>query len=261
VEEDRVTSAATLPSGPEIRVFAGAAALTRGAADEVMAAALNAVATRGRFILALSGGSTPAGLYALLAEDPFFRNRMPWDRIFFFWGDERTVPPGHRESNYAMADRVLLSKVPVRPGQIHRIRGEASDASEAAREYEKTIRDCLGLGPAGFPRFDLVLLGMGEDGHCASLFPGSAALAEKEHLAVALWVEKVDAFRITLTLPVLNHAETALFIVSGEEKAAAVRSALGPTSPVPSVPARLVRPRSGRLLWFLDQAAAGQLDR
>src|SRR5579863_9825227 len=166
-----------------------------------MRSANEAVAARGRFTIALSGGSTPKSLFNLLATNA--RTTLPWDRMFFFWGDERHVPPTDPDSNYKMADQTMLSKIPVAAGNVFRMAAENPDAADAAEAYEKTLQDFFALPPGQFPRFDLILLGMGPDGHTASLFPGTAGLQEKSRLVIANWVEKFKTSRITLTLPVL----------------------------------------------------------
>jgi len=234
----------------EIRVLATKEDLFRNAAEEFAAQALAAVKTRGKFTVALSGGSTPKGMYGLLAGSAYAS--LPWKQIFFFWGDERHVPPGHSDSNYRMVNEVLLSKIPLPPENIFRIMAE-KDADDAAREYEQTLLKFFNLGPGQFPRFDLVLLGIGTEGHIASLFPDSSALLEKNRLVVPNWVEKLKTHRITLTLPVLNHAACVTFLIGGKDKAEIVREVLNGVK----VPAALVRPDDGRLLWLLDRDAAG----
>jgi 6-phosphogluconolactonase len=181
---------------------------------------------------------------------------IPWERIFFFFGDERFVPPDHPDSNYRMARETgLFSKVP--NDHVFRVRTEEKDADAAALDYEQTLRTFFGLQPGEFPRFDLVLLGLGPDGHTASLFPGTAALNEKRRLVVANWVEKFQTYRITLTLPVLNRAACVMFLVSGPDKASMVREVLKNESA--NLPSQKVRPADGRLLWLLDRAAGNEL--
>lgn len=243
-----------MKSNLETRIFKTPVELFEGAAKEFAEVAEHAIRHHGRFCVVLSGGSTPKGLYSLLATGKF---AIPWEHIFFFWGDERHVPPNHPESNYRMACEAMLSKVPVPPGNIFRIHSEEKDAALAAQQYQQTIIDFFGLTPATLPRFDLVLLGIGTEGHTASLFPDTAALAERSKLVVANWVEKLNTDRITLTLPVLNHAAEILFLVSGNEKAAIVKEILeGETA---LIPAQRVRPSDGKLLWLLDEAAASGL--
>jgi len=246
-----------LSSAVEIRTLATPQELFAAAAEEVVQAAKEAVAQRGRFTVALSGGSTPKGLNTLLATNA--RSALPWDRMFFFWGDERHVPPTDPESNYRMAEETLLSKIPVAPANVFRIPAENPDAAAVADAYEQTLQKFFALQPGEFPRFDLILLGMGPDGHAASLFPGSAALQEKSRLVVANWVEKFKTSRITLTPPVLNAARCVAFLVSGTEKAAALRAVLESDAPDEQYPSKLVRPRDGKLIWFVDRAAASEL--
>jgi len=237
----------------EVRVFESAAELMEAAAQEVLKAALEAVSERGRFTWALSGGSTPRGLYKLLASNP----SMPWEAIHFFWGDERHVPPDHPESNFRMAREAMLDAAPVPAANIHRIHAEEPDAERAAAEYEDEIRAFL--GPA--PRFDLVLLGLGKDAHTASLFPGSAAVHERERLVMAVIAPGVEAqktFRITLTPPVLNHAARVVFLVSGEDKAEALHSVIEGEREPERYPAQVVE---ADRLWMVDRAAARLLAR
>jgi 6-phosphogluconolactonase len=207
--------------------------------------------------VALSGGSTPEALYRLLAaEDGGFRARVPWGQAHFFWGDERHVPPDHPDSNYRMACEAMLSRVPLPPGNVHRIPAENPDAAEAAAQYAETLRRFFGVAAGRFPRFDLILLGMGSDGHTASLFPGTDAVHDRAGLVAAAWVEIHKSHRITLTVPVLNEAASVIFLVSGEGKAEALRAVLeGPHQP-DRFPAQLVFPREGRLLFLVDRAAA-----
>ena len=244
----------------ELRVFDDADALTRAAAEEITESAEAAIASEGRFTIALSGGSTPRPVYRLLAEEPY-RDRIRWDRVFVFWGDERHVPPGDPQSNFGMAHDELLSKVPLPAHNIHRVRAEKPDAERAAHEYEWTLRSAFNLDEGQVPRFDLVLMGLGSDGHTASLFPGSDAVRERTRLVVAPWVSAQSSFRITMTLPVFNRAACALFLVSGEDKAEALRSVLEGDLQPDRFPAQGVRPENGRLLWFGDRAAARLLRR
>jgi 6-phosphogluconolactonase len=241
----------------EIRTLTTPQELFATAAEEVVRTANEAVAQRGRFTIALSGGSTPKNLYNLLATNA--RTALPWDRMFFFWGDERHVPPTDPDSNYRMADETMLSKIPVAAGNVFRIAAENPDAAAAAEAYEQALRKFFAVGPGQFPRFDLILLGMGPDGHTASLFPGTAALQEKSRLVVANWVEKLKASRISLTLPVLNAAYCVTFLVSGTDKAAVLRTVLEENAPTEQYPSKLVKPSDGKLIWLLDRAAASAL--
>jgi 6-phosphogluconolactonase len=241
---------------PDVRIVSDAEELGRAAASEFLLNAGGAVARTGIFTTALSGGSTPNRLYTLLSEDAGLRERLPWDRIHFFWGDERHVPPEHAESNYRAARDSMLSKAPVPPDNVHRIRGELQDAGDAAAEYETLLRLFFSVPAGRLPRFDLLLLGLGSDGHIASLFPGTDALLEQRRLVVANWVERVRSHRITLTLPVINNASAVIFLVSGAEKASIVKRVLNDNDP--ALPAFLVRPVNGKLIWFVDRAAAAE---
>jgi 6-phosphogluconolactonase len=211
-----------------------------------------AIAARGAGVLCLTGGTTPARLYALLADDREpWRRRIDWPRIHVFWGDERHVPPDHPDSNFGMAHRTLLSRVPIPAAHIHRMRGEFAEASDAAAEYEPHLR-----------RFDVMLLGLGEDAHIASLFPGSPLLEDDGAAAppvrqvAAVWVEKLQTWRITLTPPVLLAAPSILMMVSGARKAAAVHAALKLADDVSTYPAHLLRRAGDRVEWIIDRAAA-----
>jgi len=239
----------------EIHILNTPAELFRAAAEQFAALAKAAIEARGRFSVALSGGSTPRSLYALLASGSI--PAVPWDKIYFFFGDERDVPPDDPESNFRMASEALLSKAPIPPGNIFRVHTEIKDAPAAALEYEQTTRAFFGLKPGEFPRFDLIFLDMGPDGHTASLFPDTAGLRETKRLVIANWVEKFHSYRISLTLPVLNHAAYVMFLVSGPDKAATIRQVLeaGPAD----FPSAQVHPSDGRLIWLLDSAAAAGL--
>ncbi|HWP49575.1 MAG TPA: 6-phosphogluconolactonase [Candidatus Limnocylindrales bacterium] len=241
---------------PKIQIVTDAEALYRAAATEFMRRAREAVEAKGSFTVVLSGGSTPKGFYSLLVDDATFRNQIPWDRIYFFWGDERPVPPDHIESNYRMANEVMLSKVPVPPTHIHRIRGENPDAGKAAEEYEQVLRDFFQLSAEQLPRFDLVFLGLGSDAHTASLFPCTRALQEQKRLVVSNWVGKLYTNRVTLTVPVLNRAACVIFLVSGDEKALPLKAVLEGRYEPQQLPAQLIRPDPGELLWLVDHAAA-----
>jgi len=202
----------------------------------------------------LSGGSTPLRLYELILADGGF----DWHKLRIFFGDERTVPPDHPDSNFRAAYETLLDAAPIPHDAIFRMQCELG-AEVAARRYEQAIRDEFKLAPGELPRFDLILLGMGADGHTASLFPGTAALEERERLVVPNPVPQLDTTRLTLTFPVLNAAHTVLFLVTGSDKAPAVREALtGDLATRP--PAGQVHPTAGRLLWYLDREAAAELE-
>lgn len=208
-----------------------------------------------RFSVALAGGNTPKRVYELLATERF-KNRVEWPQVYFFFGDERSVPPDHSDSNYAMAYQTLIAKVPIPARNVHRIIGEGNP-KDNARVYENQLRTFFaGLS---WPRFDLVFLGMGEDGHTASLFPGSEALKEKTNWAVGTKSEQLKHERITVTVPVLNHAAHVLFLVTGKEKAQRLREVLHPQPGSEALPAQMIQPIDGTLEWFVDQAAASLL--
>jgi 6-phosphogluconolactonase len=241
----------------EIRTLTTPQELFAAAAEEVVRSANEAVAQRGRFTIVLAGGSTPKSLYNLLATNA--RTALPWDRMFFFWGDERHVPPTDPDSNYRMADETMLSKIPVAAGNVFRMKSENPDAAAVAEAFEQTLRKFFQLETGQVPTFDLILLGMGPDGHTASLFPGTTALQEKSRLVVANWVEKMKTYRITLTLPVLNAARCVTFLVSGTDKAPALHAVLEEDVPGDQYPAKLVKPNDGKQIWLIDRAAASQL--
>ncbi|MGH7497509.1 MAG: 6-phosphogluconolactonase [Gemmatimonadales bacterium] len=241
-------------------IFPTPGALADAVARHVVARAAGAIAATGRFILALAGGSTPREVYALLATQAF-ASQIEWEMVHVFWGDERCVPPGDRRSNYRMAKETLLDRVPIPAHQIHRMRGE-DDPKQAAAQYEHELRALLGGDRAEGPPtagLDLALLGMGEDGHTASLFAGQAAIHETVRWVVAVYVPVATMWRITLTPPVLNAASDVTFVVSGASKAARLQEVLqGPFAPN-TLPAQAIRPAQGRLNWMVDQAAAGRL--
>lgn len=243
----------------EIVQVEDAEAVSRAAAEEVVACARAAVLARGRFTLVLSGGSTPRRLYELLADPPF-RELVDWGRVEVFWGDERCVPPDHSDSNYRMAHAALLAKVPISSARVHRMHAERDDRDAAAREYSVEIAKTFAVAPAGEPPvFDLILLGLGPDGHTASLFPHTEAVRERRRWVVRNYVPKFQADRITLTPPILNRGETILFLVAGADKAPVLQEVLeGPLDP-DRLPSQLIRPAAGRLVWLVDRAAASQL--
>jgi len=233
----------------ELTVVPNPPHLARAAADRILGLASAAVAERGRFIVALSGGSTPRPTYRLLAEESRART-IDWSRTEVFWGDERCVPPDHPDSNYRMASRALLDWIQIPDRRIHRIPAELPP-QEAAAAYRAELEQVLGEGG----RFDLILLGLGGDGHTASLFPGTTALEERERSVVAVYVEKLASWRITLTLSVINDARHVIFLVSGSEKA----DALAGVWAGEELPAGLVRPSEGTLTWLVDRDAAADL--
>jgi 6-phosphogluconolactonase len=243
----------------QIQIFADADAMSRAGAETLVAHLSDCLKNRSTCSIVLSGGSTPKRLYALLADEAALSARIPWERIHLFWGDERHVPPGHPDSNYLMAYNALLSQVPIPLTHIHRFRGEDADAQWAAADYELEIQRFFKIQPGEMPRFDFVLLGMGADGHTASLFPGTAALGETKRLVQANWVEKFRTFRLTLTVPVLNSAACILFLVAGKDKADAVKAVLEGKFQPQRYPAQLIQPAGGELIWLLDQSAARRL--
>lgn len=242
------------PSSFEISVVPDAAALAEAGAREIARAASDAVSDRGVFRVVLAGGSTPRALYRRLTRAPY-RRSIRWDRVRFFWGDERCVPPDDGRSNYRMARESLLGPLGIPARRVFRMRGE-DDPRQAARVCEQAIRREFSGRPA---RFDLVLLGLGEDGHTASLFPSTAALEETARLAAANFVPPLAEWRLTLTYPALNAARRVVFLVSGEEKSPAARRILERLPGYRKMPASRVSPRRGTLLWLLDEAAASKL--
>lgn len=232
----------------EVKIFPDAAALNEGAASFIVKTAVEVLQTKDKFSVALSGGSTPKSLYALLASDKF-KNEIDWRRTLVFFSDERCVPPDDEESNFRMAREALLSKIEIPDENIFRLRGELSP-SEAAAEYETAIKKNLGENPA----FDLILLGLGDDGHTASLFPETAALKENKNLVAENFIEKFNSYRLTLTFPVINSAAQVIFLVTGAKKAPMVKRVL--SEKAFDLPASLVKPENGRCFWFLDEVAA-----
>ena len=237
----------------EFVVLPDATAVASTTADRIIAAGQEAIDRHGAFYFALTGGSTPLTVCPLLVVPPRV-NQLDWTRTEFFFGDERAVPSRHPESNYNTARLALFDYLPgVRPGQVHRMLGEAADLAAAARAYEATIRRTLD-DDADPPRFDLVWLGMGPDGHTASLFPGTAAVEETQRLVVPNWVPSMSAWRLTLTFPILNAAREVNFVVTGADKAAAFASVRSGSDELPAG-----RIDAEQTLWFVDQPAAGGL--
>ena len=238
----------------EIAVFPDPKALAEVGAREFARAAGEAIADRGTFRVALAGGSTPRPLYARLTRSPY-RTSIRWDRVRFFWGDERCVPPDSERSNYRMARETLLEPLGIAPRQVFRMKGE-QEPVRAARDYEKILRKEFRSRPS---RLDLVLLGLGSDGHLASLFPGTAALAEGRRLVAANSVAKFSEWRLTLTYRAINAARRIVFLVSGAEKAAPLARILEKRRGWQDLPASHVAPRRGTLVWLADEAAASKL--
>jgi 6-phosphogluconolactonase len=244
-----------MPLTRTVEVAATAADLFHAAAEEFSRVGRQAIGAQGRFAVALSGGSTPKSLYSLLASR---YADFPWARTYFFFGDERHVPPTDPESNYRMVNESLLSKVAIPAQNVFRVKAENPDAAAAAADYEAQLRKFFELKPNQFPRFDLIFLGLGPDGHTASLFPDSEGLKETTKFVIANRVEKFKTYRISFTFPVLNNAGEVIFLASGSDKAEMVREVLE-GKPTPTLPAQQVQPTNGRLLWMLDESAAAKL--
>lgn len=240
-----------------IEVFNRSEELFKKAAEKIIAIGHEAVQSKGRFTLVLSGGNTPKGVYSVLASAEF-KNELPWNKVHVFWGDERSVVQTHPDSNFRMAKESLLDHVAVSAANIHRIASE-EDPMLAAQQYEDEIREFFDIADGEIPVFDLILLGMGDDGHTASLFPESEALNIKDRLVAENYVKKLNSHRITFTFPVINHAQNVLFLVSGSSKSSMVRQVLEPKATDPVLPSRKVQPTSGSLFWFLDKEAASDL--
>jgi 6-phosphogluconolactonase len=246
--------------GPrEVVVLPDAAAITKRSAEEFLQSVNEAIAQKNSFTVALAGGSTPKALYSVLSEDPAYSSKIPWEKLHFFFGDERHAPPDSQESNFHMANQTLFSKGLVKPEQITRIRGEYDDTEKAALEYEQALRAYFKLRDGEYPRFDLVLLGMGDEGHTLSLFPGTRALHATNRIVVRNWVGKLYTERITLTAPAANQASRVIFCVTRADKALALKAVLeGPYEPE-QLPAQLIQPVNGKLLWLVDQDAGSML--
>jgi 6-phosphogluconolactonase len=248
-----------------LQVFPDSGTLARGAAEQFVKLAVKAIAQRGRFAVALSGGSTPRKMYSILASKEF-SSRLAWEYVHVFWGDERCVPPDHRDSNFGMFRKTLLKHVPLPPDNIHRIRGEIAP-KEAAKNYERELQSFFimhikkrGIKYGDFvPSFDLIFLGLGEDGHTASLFPGTAALRARRRWVIANQVDLLDTWRITLTSVIINVAAQVTFVVSGRKKANPLQQVLYGSYLPRLLPAQLIKPGKGRLLWMVDEAAAAML--
>jgi len=244
---------------PDVRILINIDAIAKRAAQYFLQSATQAVSEKGSFTVALSGGSTPKALYSLLATDAALRSQLPWDKMYMYFGDERSVGPDHADSNFRMATETMLSKVPIKPEQVFRIKGEYKDTEKAAQEYEQVLRTSFKIADGQFPRFDLVFLGIGNEGHTASLFPGTKALHETKRLAARNWVGKLYTNRITLTAPVINSAARVVFMVTGADKTLALKGILeGPHEP-DQLPAQLIQPPNGKLVWLVDTVAGGML--
>jgi 6-phosphogluconolactonase len=248
-------------STAEVRILPDGPAIAHRCAEKLVEIAAAAVKEKGSFDIALAGGSTPKLLYSLLVNEPTFRSQVPWPKMHLFFGDERHVKPDDAESNYRMASETLISKSPLKPEQVTRMKGELAEADDAAKDYDQYLRTYYKLAEGQFPRFDLVLLGMGPEGHTASLFPGTKALRETRRIAVHNWVGKVLMDRITLTAPAINNAANVIFMVTGADKAPALAAVLERFYEPDQLPAQLIQPVKGTLLWLVDTAAGGLLTR
>lgn len=233
----------------KIRVFPDPAAVAQAAAEFIAHAAQTAIAAAGQFNIALSGGDTPRPLYQLLASDSFI-SQIDWSKVHIYFADERCVPPVHPDSNFRMASETLLDLVPLPPGNIHRMRGEI-EPEAAAAEYGQLLKAQFGDGG-----LDVAILGMGEDGHTASLFPGTKALDEQQHRCVANYVEELQSWRLTMTAPFLNRTKEVLILVTGKNKAATLHQVLEGERDAKRYPIQLIDPPEGRVVWMLDAAAA-----
>jgi 6-phosphogluconolactonase len=239
---------------PEILVLESPEAVAERAAADFAQLVEETLANKDRFTVALPGGVTPKMFFTRLTQEPF-RDRIPWKKLWIFWGDERCVPPDHQESNYGVARDLLLQQVPIPGSQVFRMRGE-DPPPESARAYAKTLHDFF-KAAEGWPVFDLIILGLGPDGHTASLIPGTAAVQEERRWVVENVVRSLQTVRITLTLPVINHAANVWFMVTGVKKVAALAKAR--SGPSLESPASLVQPEQGRLVWYVDRAALGEI--
>lgn len=239
-----------------IATYSDTDTLSRDAAQYITRLANEAIVTHGRFTLALSGGNTPKKLYGLLAEEPY-RSQIDWALVDIFWSDERCVPPDSEDSNYLMAEQVLLSKIPIPASQVHRMPADQPDRDAASQAYTDEMRRVFATD--GIPAFDLIQLGMGPEGHTASLFPHQASLHEQTRLVMPVSVPKPPPPRLTFTPPILNAAHNVLFLVTGTDKADAVHAVIeGPHNP-DEYPAQIVQPQNGEVVWMLDTAAAEKL--
>jgi 6-phosphogluconolactonase len=244
---------------PDIRIHSDSEAEAEAAATFVVETGKEAVRANGRFFIALSGGTTPETLYRSLTSSAF-ADRFDWSRTTFFFSDERCVPPDDPRSNYALADKTLVTPLRITLSQIYRMAGESRDPQAAASEYEQQLRLATKTSLSAKPSLDLILLGLGEDGHTASLFPGAPVLQDHQRLIAATQSPKDPPNRLTMTLGVINRASVILFLVAGARKAGVVRAILDPkTEAERRLPASLVEPEKGRLIWFLDRGAAGEL--
>ncbi|MBA2731997.1 MAG: 6-phosphogluconolactonase [Acidobacteria bacterium] len=244
-----------LAESPKVKIFDDATKIAQAAAKSFIELGREAIAERGCFTVALAGGSTPKHVYELLASEDY-KDQLDWSKAHIFFGDERCVPPDDAESNYRMANEALLSHVGLPDKNIHRMNG-VGDAVANARLYEDEMRTYF--NDAAWPRLDLVLLGMGDDGHTASLFPNTSVPDERDAWVSGLWVEKLGSYRITLTTPAINHAAHIIFLVTGESKARRLAEVIKGEHDPARLPAQLIKPLDGSLQWFVDAAASSRL--
>ena len=235
----------------EIKTFENVEKLNHFAAEKFVEIAKDSIEKRGRFTVALSGGSTPKKLYALLATEPF-RSQIEWQKVQFFFGDERFVPKDSHESNFRMANEALFSKVEIPAENIHRFLTENGDAKTVAELMEREIRDVFKLKENEFPNFDLVFLGMGADGHTASLFPETAALKENQRIVTENYVPKFETFRLTFTFPTINNARNVIFLIAGADKTETLHEVLHGEFQPEKLPSQAVKPINGNLLILND---------
>lgn len=236
-----------------LRIFSDLNDLSSAATERILVLLKRAISERGEFHMALAGGTTPRQLYQRLSS-PRFADHIPWDKIHLYFSDERSVPPDHPDSNYHMVYETLISRVPLREQNVHRIHGELTDTAEAARDYATILRSHLPKSPCGQVQFDLVLLGMGSDGHVASLFPNTAILQQWGALVDTVHVEKLATWRVSVTFQVIDNARNIMILVSGEQKANVIRQVF--SDPPPNkLPVQMITPK-GECEWYIDNAAA-----
>ncbi len=240
-----------------IAIYPDIDTLSQQAAQYVVRIASESIAAHGRFTIALSGGTTPRKLYTLLGSEPY-SSQIDWQLVHIFWGDERCVPPDNPDSNYSMAQEVLLSKIPIPALQVHRMPADQPGRDAASQAYTTEMQRTFGTH--GIPGFDLIQLGMGSEGHTASLFPHQASLHEKQRLVMPVSVPKPPPDRLTFTPPLLNAARNILFLVTGSDKAVALQAVLEGEYQPEEYPAQIVRPPNGEVVWMLDKAVAAKLD-
>ena len=239
-----------------VKKFKDIAELSEFAAKQIISVGKKAIKKNDRFTLVLAGGTTPKTLYQLLKTDEY-KNQLDWEKVIFFLGDERDVSPMSDQSNFRMINENLFKALQTPKPNILRWNTEIIKADEVAENYEKTIKRFFGLKNGEFPKFDMILLGMGDDGHTASLFPATSALHEEKRIAVNNWVEKYDANRLTMTYPAINNAGNILFLVSGEEKAEALKEVLKGAANAEKFPSQKIKPVKGKITWLVDEAAGG----